>query len=120
MSSRGQADVVIEGMRGLTWFERSIGRSRLNLYFEGRMPLWDKQVQRMGIKSVAYVWVANTWTILGGVSVLCANALFFFPHKPDGLLYLQWVLFAIFIVGMTMYPVRRVQSLRASKKGQTK
>jgi hypothetical protein len=112
----GNIENVVGQLNWLTPFEKSIASGRLSLYATGRMPRWQKQVQRTGVVAMGYTVLAAMWTPVAAVSGIVAALLTIPNHKSQILQIIQILFAAIAIVAVALALIRQIQGFRAGRQ----
>jgi hypothetical protein len=115
MTNQNRAREIAEGLVGLTRIEKRVAANRLAKFFDGKMPLWSRQFEKVGPVSVAYLLVAYVWGTAAGLFALAGCPVVFLPHKSDALITIEISLFSLSLLLLLVGRVRQLQSRRAGK-----
>lgn len=111
-----EVDRAVAKLQWLTPIEKVFARSRLVLFAKGRMPRWERQVQRTGLRSMGYFVVGGAWATIGGPFGLCAGVLAFFHHKPISLVAVEVSCYAIAFSLGSLAIIRLIQGSREGRR----
>lgn len=110
---------MVSRLRHVTSFERAIARNRLLAYFNGKLPLWDRQVSLTGFESMGYVTIAYVIGACSGVLLLSGSAVLFARGHSDSVLALEVSLYSLGAALIALTLIRWTQGLRAGRRFKT-
>jgi len=116
MTSQSQAREIANGMVGLTAIEKRIAQNRLAKFYDGDMPMWNRQCEKTGPASIGYLLVAYVWGAFAGIFAVFGCPFVFIQHKSGGLMTIEISLFSISALLLIFGRVRQIQGRRVGRK----
>lgn len=116
MTIEDQANVVVESLDGLTVFEKNLARNRLMKFYDGRMPLWDKQFAKTGDVSCGYLLVAYVWGTFAGPFLVFATTLAIIHNKSGILIATEILLYCVSLLLFSIGWIRWRRAIRVGKQ----
>jgi hypothetical protein len=111
-----QANLVAQTLDGLTRFEKNLARNRLRKFYDGQMPLWNKQFAATGDVACGYLLVAYVWGTFAGLVLILATLLFLIRVKSVFLVTTDVLLYTISLSLLSISLIRWRRAIRVGRQ----